>query len=321
MGNTTEELTTLWGKLSLSEEEGTGMLIQENAMDPMVQRGSYCLVGKLLSDRIIGKDVIKVPLIRIWKTNGRVTFKEVGDNLFLIEFQHDWEKSRILEGRPWTFDGYLISLVEFDGMTPPAELDFDRAAFWVRMSNLPLACMGKDIGMQIGSSVGEVEDIDVLDDGVGWGKFLRVKIVVDLSKPLARGRTITVKNNQFWISFQYEKLPKFCYTCGVIRHGSRGCGGFRGRKVQGMENEAQFGPWLKVGPSTRRPEYGEGRPQYRRQDRDRGRFTMILAQDTTFIIILMVVEIGTGRPMVEVSHCRRNQRRGTKLNLLRHAGV
>jgi hypothetical protein len=81
MGNTTEELTTLWGKLSLSEEEGTGMLIQENAMDPMVQRGSSCLVGKLLSDRIIGKDVIKTPLIRIWKTNGRVMFKEVGDNL------------------------------------------------------------------------------------------------------------------------------------------------------------------------------------------------------------------------------------------------
>ena len=137
-----------------------------------------------------------------------------------------------MEGRPWTFDGY-ISLAEFDGMTPISELDFDKEAFWVRTYNLPLACMGKDFGMQIESSVGEVEDVDVLDDCIGWGKFLRVKIVIDRSKPLVRGRTIMVKNKQIWISFQYEKLPKFCFVCGMVWHGNRKCGGLGGRKIQG----------------------------------------------------------------------------------------
>lgn len=49
-----------------------------------------------------------------------------------------------------------------------ADLEFEKAAFWVRMYNLPLVCMGREVGLHVGSTVGEVEDIDVLDDGVGW---------------------------------------------------------------------------------------------------------------------------------------------------------
>jgi hypothetical protein len=35
------------------------------------------------------------------------------------------------------------------------------------MFNLPLACMGKEAGFQIGSSIGKVEEVDVAEDGVG----------------------------------------------------------------------------------------------------------------------------------------------------------
>ena len=93
----------------------------------------------------------------------------MGLNLYFIDFENWWDKDRILEGRPWTFDGYLLALVDFDGLTPVEELDFEKAAFWARMFHLPLACMGKEVGMQIGATVWEVEDVDVLDDGVGWG--------------------------------------------------------------------------------------------------------------------------------------------------------
>lgn len=61
-------------------------------------------------------------------------------------------------------------------MTPPNQLEFEKVAFWVWMFNLPLACMGKEIGHRIGSTVGEVVDVDITNDGVGWGEFLKVKI-------------------------------------------------------------------------------------------------------------------------------------------------
>lgn len=58
---------------------------------------------------------------------------------------------------------------------------------------------------------------------VGWGKSLRVKVVINLLKPLARGRMLNLQSKKVWISFQYERLPRFCFQCGVIKHGPEGC--------------------------------------------------------------------------------------------------
>lgn len=136
-------------------------------------------------------------------------------------------------------------------------MTFATAAFWVRMYNLPLACTSTDIGFRIGSSVGVVEDVDVVDDGVDWGEFLRVRICVDLSKPLTRGRMLKLMNNSVWVAFQYEKLPKFCFRCGVIRHGLTGCLQSGGRRTSGEAAETQFGSWLRALSPNRRQ--GNGR--------------------------------------------------------------
>jgi hypothetical protein len=60
------------------------------------------------------KEFIRVPMIRAWK---------------IIEFEYVWDKFRVMEGRPWLFDGNLFSLLEFDGFTPPSQFDFEKAAF------------------------------------------------------------------------------------------------------------------------------------------------------------------------------------------------
>ena len=52
-------------------------------------------------------------------------------------------------------------------MTPPTQLEFENVAFWIQIFNLPLGCMGKEIGRRIGATVGEVEEVDVNEDGVG----------------------------------------------------------------------------------------------------------------------------------------------------------
>lgn len=88
MGNITEELTMQWGKLTLREDENPGIVIKEQAFTPLVQRGQACLVGKLLAARAIGKEILKMPMISAWRPTGRVTFKTLGVNLFLVEFKN-----------------------------------------------------------------------------------------------------------------------------------------------------------------------------------------------------------------------------------------
>ena len=123
----------------------------------------------------------------------------------------------VLEGRPWVFEGSLFALEEFDGLMPPSELTFKRAAFWVRMSNLPLACMGRKVGHQIGSTIGPVEEVDTDEEGLGWGNYLRVRVQLDLTKPIPRGWRINLLGNSVWVPFQYERLPHLCFLCGKFR--------------------------------------------------------------------------------------------------------
>jgi len=39
---------------------------------------------------------------------GSVSFRALGENLFLMELEYELDKSRVLKGRPWLFYGHLF---------------------------------------------------------------------------------------------------------------------------------------------------------------------------------------------------------------------
>ncbi len=41
---------------------------------------------------------------------------------------------------------------------------------------MPLECMNRAVGFQIGSSLGSVEDVAMAKDDVGWGRYLQISI-------------------------------------------------------------------------------------------------------------------------------------------------
>lgn len=251
-----EDLSRMWNNLSLLEDEDTEVEIPDKYVEGTDNRGKLCIVGKLIADRWIGKEIIKAKLIRGWKPMGTISFTVLGDNLFLVEFEYPWDKSRVLEGRPWVFEGSLFSVEDYDGVTPPNKIVFESVIFWVRMFNLPLSCMVKDVGYQIGSTMGMVEEVETDEDGIGWGKFLRVRIKFDLHKPIPRGRRVKLKGKSEWISFHYEKLPRVCSKCGVIKHGRGGC-----INTLPPGSKPQYGPWMRVLSPTRKLEENRGRPR------------------------------------------------------------
>lgn len=128
-GNMAGKLSSLWGKFTFLEEECEGVSIVDHSLDPLVDRGNSYLVGKLIADWTMPKDIIKLHLIKAWKPTGSVIFRVLGENLFLIDFEHDWDKARVIEGCSWTFDGHLVSLANFDGLTPPSKWTLVRLRF------------------------------------------------------------------------------------------------------------------------------------------------------------------------------------------------
>jgi hypothetical protein len=77
MGEITEDMSRLWERFNLMEEEDEEVVAPEIEVEPMVNRGSACVVGKLLADRSVGKEVIKTPLMRAWQPTKGVTFKNL----------------------------------------------------------------------------------------------------------------------------------------------------------------------------------------------------------------------------------------------------
>jgi hypothetical protein len=116
-----------------------------------------------------------------------------------------------MKGHPWTFDGHLFSLADFDGETPPHQLEFEKVAFGSEFSISRWGVWARRPEHRIGSTIGEVDEVEVNENGVGWGEYLRVQIVLDLSKPLSRGRFLKLKEKTIWVKFQYKKNPKILF--------------------------------------------------------------------------------------------------------------
>lgn len=59
--------------------------------------------------------------------------------------------------------------------------------------------------------------------GNGWVKLLRVLVEVNLYKPLIYETMLTLLGSRIFIPFQYERLSRFYYFCGVLLHDQFGC--------------------------------------------------------------------------------------------------
>ncbi|KAI5019378.1 hypothetical protein ZWY2020_044266 [Hordeum vulgare] len=133
--------------------------------------------------------------------------------------------------------------------------------------------MNRHTGGRIGDDFHELVEVDVGHDGRAVGKYLRVKVKLDITVPLMRGFVLDRdkkegkesgavdaeeecsgqkrKKGLLWCRFEYEHMSYFSYTCGVIGHGEKDCST---RPTRG--DVPQFGPWLRAEVHHRRNDVG-----------------------------------------------------------------
>jgi hypothetical protein len=49
-----------------------------------------------------------------------------------------------------------------------------------------------------------------------------------------------------WVSFRYERLPNFCYWCGIPTHGEKDCEAWLKTGDAEKEKSPEFGEWLRA---------------------------------------------------------------------------
>nr|POE69175.1 hypothetical protein CFP56_66332 [Quercus suber] len=168
----------LWKHFKLSDEEKGVMTVESHVVAASKTQAQFSILFKLQTNRDFNKEAFKATCGNLWRGSQGVTIKEVGQNLFLAIFGSEEQLEVILNKRPWTFEKKLILMKRFSGDINPALVTFHSSPFWIRVFNIPIKSMTKEVGARIANEDRECHLLKTgcfsLDEGeLQFGPWLR----------------------------------------------------------------------------------------------------------------------------------------------------
>ncbi|KAK3228886.1 hypothetical protein Dsin_000767 [Dipteronia sinensis] len=211
-----EDLEKLCEGMSLITAEGPVLCLGEDLVLAGRERMSLSLVGKVLTTKMVNRGAFTWVMKRVWHVNQGVEIEALSRNLFRFQFKCEKDRRRVMAGGPWTFDGALIVLEELSGRGMVEDMRFSHLDSWVQIHRVPMICMTEPIWRILGGMIGEVSEVDMDTLGNGTGKFMRVRVKVDVGKPLRRCLRVDVLEDgeETVMVVRYERLSIHCYRCG-----------------------------------------------------------------------------------------------------------
>ena len=236
-----EELTRKCDRLSLSAKEG-----EKLSLPKKLSKTDHVLAAKFLTKRNLNIEAVARTFRPLGRTRESFGVTNAGNNVLLFEFDLEVDAEKVLQGEPWSFDMHLVILPRFDGSKSVKELEFRFYSFWVQIHDLPFKFMTPETAKFIGATVGPVIKSNDPTELKG-GTFMRVRIRVDITQPLCRGRKIVFdEKEEGWVAFQYERLPNLCFWCGMLSHDDKDCEIWLKSKGSLPVEQQQYGHWIRA---------------------------------------------------------------------------
>lgn len=170
----------------------------------------------------------------------------------------------VLKGGPWSFDSAIMVMEEVPKGEDPLNVPLWHVNMWIQIFDLPSGFMSEIVGKQLGDFIGRFIEYDSKNNSSIWREFMRIRVRLDVRHPLKRKKKIVQKNGmEVMVSFKYERLGEFCFTCGLLTHTERYC-----RKnlcKSGEEINKEWGSWLRA---TSRRMGGPAKSRWLREEGD-----------------------------------------------------
>lgn len=236
----------LASKFSLTEGE-TALLAADppHAANPNAVQDLE-LIGRVVTDKDLSINFIRANALRLLHPVRGASIKSIGTNSFVIKFNHPLDRKKALGGCPWVLDKHALLLEPIDPNKEHADQKLTHMPIIARVSNLSLANRSLHVAQLIGDRLGEFVEIPKTGEN-HYSPFLRIKVRVDVEQPLKRGLNFKgVDGKQQWLTVAYEKLPLFCFLCGILGHGEGNCPLRYEEGFEEVEGEFSYGSWMRA---------------------------------------------------------------------------
>lgn len=95
-------LSAKLGGMVLIDKEVEGLIFEDPS--PVVQKGHpWSAVGKVCSTRPLKKSVLERTMPRAWGLHREAKFREIGPNIFMVQFGSEGDWKHVLNNGPWQF--------------------------------------------------------------------------------------------------------------------------------------------------------------------------------------------------------------------------
>ncbi|KAJ9185325.1 hypothetical protein P3X46_004971 [Hevea brasiliensis] len=144
------------------------------------------LIIKVLG-RKIGFSYLQKRLKQLWALKSPIDMIDLVNGFFMVRFSNETEDDHVLFGGPWMFADHYLIVREWQANFDPEYAVIDKALYY-----------SKIFLMRVASKIGRPIKVDETTLNASRGKFARICVEVDLSKPLL---------------FQYEGIHLICFQC------------------------------------------------------------------------------------------------------------
>lgn len=207
---------------------------------------TYDVVGRVVTERKYQAHTLQQNIDRVLRPVRGFRLQMVGDYRFVLQFNHPLDRTHALEGCPWLIDRCALLLTPIMEEDNPETMALDSMNIVVRLHNIPGAHRNTEVARKICSRIRETLEV-IPHKGGFYQTYFRVRVSINITEPLARGSFLRMGDgSRKWVSFTYERLPVYCYLCGVVGHLERKCVlRFADNFIDPGKN-FPYGEWLKV---------------------------------------------------------------------------
>ncbi|KAJ8768806.1 hypothetical protein K2173_023710 [Erythroxylum novogranatense] len=220
-----DQVSVDMASLTIEDAEEEEFVVIEDGEGEDYGYNSLCLVGRFINNRPVNFAAMKHTLASLMQPGMGMSVREVSGGLYVFPFYHKVDMNRVMDMNPWSFNNQAILLEKMEGMENPCDVPLNHVYLWVKVFGLRSGFRSEHVAKNVGDALGEFMEADPDNFVHKWREYWRVRVKVDINKPIKD--SIKLKKEKMKqsieVSFVYERIPTFCFICGIIGHSYKFC--------------------------------------------------------------------------------------------------